>query len=126
MPTLSQMTQIFYLLGIAAIILAGLLVVIAITEKILRRLAGSHISSTDLDSIGRKAVVTQTIRPGRPGKVHYQNASAQDIISEAVSDRVIRRGSKVLITAIDKSFFRVQLLPGESGEQSNRQRQEGK
>ena len=102
MFNLSQMTQILYMILVSVASLAGLLLIITIVERVLRRLARHHVTSTDLDHIGRKATVTQTIRPGRVGKV-----LCSDMIAEATADQVIRRGRDVLITAIDSGRFRV-------------------
>jgi membrane protein implicated in regulation of membrane protease activity len=107
MNNISEITTIFLSIGIAVLALTALLVLILTAERFLRRMARHHVTSTDLDLIGKQAVVTHTIRPNRPGRIYCQNEKNEDCIAEASSDRIIRRGSFVLVTALESGVLRV-------------------
>jgi len=115
MSNLTEITNTLRIIGTALAGLAIVLVILRILEVILRRLARHHVTSTDLDLIGRRAIVMATIRPARPGKIRCQNAAGQDCIAEASSDQLIRRGQEVLISAIESGCLRVVLLGTSTG-----------
>lgn len=118
MNSLTEITSTLRIIGTALAGLAVVLVIIRVSEMILRRLARHHVTSTDLDLIGRRAIVMATIRPTRPGKIRCKNAAGQDCIAEASSDQLIRRGQEVLISAIESGCLRVVLIetsPGAGG-----------
>ncbi len=104
--SVTELTQIFQIIGHSMIILGVLLIGAIIAERILKRLARHHVASTDLDLIGKAAVVTHTIRPDRPGQIYYQNDDGEDYVAEAVSDQIIRRGEDVLIIANEAGQLR--------------------
>ncbi|HAL73507.1 MAG TPA: hypothetical protein DCM45_00265 [Clostridiales bacterium] len=110
MNNLTEITNTFKIIGIALAALAAVLAILRVWEVIMRRLARHHVTSTDLDLIGRRAIVMATIRPKRPGKIRCQNAAGQECIAEASSDQLIRRGQEVLISAIESGCLRVVLL----------------
>lgn len=107
---LTEITAILQTLGIGIVVLAVLLLLIRILEIFMRRLAQRHVDNTDLDIIGRQAVVTATIRPRKPGKVSCKDHNGADLLAEASSDQVLRRGQKVLINAINGRQLRVSPL----------------
>lgn len=115
MNNLTEITNTLRIIGIALAALAVVLLVFRVMEIFLRRLARHHVTSTDLDLIGRQAVVMATIRPARPGKIRCQNASGQECIAEASSDHLVRRGEAVLITAIEGGCLRVVTLETPAG-----------
>lgn len=121
MANLADITNTLRYLSVAAGIMAGLLILVKAAEAVLRLLARHHVTRTDLDLIGREAVVTSTIRPTRPGKIYCQNVSGEDCVADALSDRVIRRGEDVLITAIEETGLRVVLLSARPGGQGDKQ-----
>ena len=114
MSSLTDITMALQIFGISIVSLAGLLLLIRIFERILRRLALHHVTSTDLDLIGKRAVVTSTIRPTRPGKINCRDAAGAECVVEACSDHVIHRGRVVLITAVESGRLRVLPVPGEA------------
>ena len=107
MNNLADITNTLQYIGITLTALAVALLLVRVLEMILRRLARHHVTSTDLDLIGRRAVTTATIRPTRPGKIYCRNAAGQDCIAGACSDHVIRRGQDVLISAVEGGCLRV-------------------
>ena len=115
MNSLTEITSTLRIIGTALALLAIVLVILRASEVILRRLARHHVTSTDLDLIGRRATVVATIRPTRPGKIRCQNAAGQDCFAAASSDQLIRRGQEVLISAIESGCLRVVLLESSPG-----------
>jgi membrane protein implicated in regulation of membrane protease activity len=104
---MAEITLIFQAIGLCIIALAILLVVINVLLVILRRLARRHAANTDLDLIGRRAVVSHTIRPSKPGKILCRTGGGEAVTAEASSDSIIRRGQVVLITSIEGGRLRV-------------------
>lgn len=107
---LTDITEILQTLAIGIAVLALLLLVIRILEIFMRRLAQRHVDNTDLDIIGRQAVVTATIRPRKPGKVSCHDQTGAEFLAEASSDQMLRRGQKVMINAINGHQLRVSPL----------------
>lgn len=107
MNNLDDITTAIQFLGTTIAALVVLLLLFRLLELVLRRLARHHINSTDLDLIGRRAVVTSTIRPSRPGKITCRNTAGTDCVAAACSDHLVRRGQNVLVSAIEGDCLRV-------------------
>jgi membrane protein implicated in regulation of membrane protease activity len=104
---MAEITLIFQAIGLCIIALAVLLAVANSLVFILRRLARRHAANTDLDLIGRRAVVSHTIRPRKPGQILCQTGDGEAVTAEASSDCILRRGQDVLITSIEGGRLRV-------------------
>ncbi len=107
MNNLTDIAMILQNIGIGLAVLAVLIVLIRIAEAVLRHFARRHAANTDLDLIGRRAVVSHTIRPRKAGKIVCTDTDGVEIEAEATSDRSIKHGSPVVITAIDGGKLRV-------------------
>lgn len=110
--TMSEITFFLTLFSIGFAVLALLLLLIKVLLTILRRMARRHVSRTDLDLIGLRAVVTHTIKPRRPGKIRCLTAAGDPLVAAASSDNMIRSGTTVMITAISQGYYHV--LPVDS------------
>jgi hypothetical protein len=92
---------------LAIVILAGILVVLNVVGNLLRQVVRKNVLRDDLDMIGQIAEVTRTIRKGRAGQISCRMGLADPVLVDAVSDRMISKGTKVRITAISHGSFRV-------------------
>jgi hypothetical protein len=92
---------------LAILALAGLLIVLNIAGSLLRQVVRKNVLRDDLDMIGQIAQVTKTIRKGHAGQISCRMGLSDPVFVDAVSDRMISKGSKVRITAISHGSFRV-------------------
>lgn len=115
-----EVTYALQFLGILIVVLLVLLVLVRILVRILRRMAMHRVSLTDQDLIGQEAVVIKTVRSSRPGNIVCE-WQGDKLTGSAVSDRIIRPGQKVLITATDRGVYRVRSI-----EETNRQSSAGR
>lgn len=105
-------------LVLAILFFGGLAAVLAIVNAVLRRLVSIQILRTDRELVGMRAEVVRTIRPNKNGQIRCRTDSAEPLLAEASSDRLIDKGTMVLITAIRKD--RCLVLPVEPAIQVSR------
>ena len=105
------MKSLFFLkfFGFGFAILVILLSCLNLLITLLRRLVRRQVARTDLDLIGQEAVVVKTIRPKKPGQIRCQSPDGSKT-ADAVSNETIRAGSRIMITASERGYFRVRRL----------------
>ena len=104
--SVGEITYFFVIFTLSFIGLAVMLAILEILTLVTRRMLRRQLASTDLDLIGQEALVVKTIRPKKTGQIACRTPEGERI-ADAVSEEMIRRDSKVLITAADKDRFRV-------------------
>jgi membrane-bound ClpP family serine protease len=105
--SLNGLITIMKWIALAILVLSALSILLKILVSIYQNAARRHVWQTDLDLIGKRARVTRTIRPWRPGQVCFREEAKEPVFAEAVCDKMIARGSPVLITAIREGRLRV-------------------
>lgn len=104
--SVGEITSFFVIFALSFIGLAVMLAILKILTLVTRRMLRHQLASTDLDLVGQEALVVKTIRPKKTGQIICRTPEGERI-ADAVSEEMIRRDSKVLITAADKDRFRV-------------------
>ena len=108
--TVGDITTFFLLFALGMIGLALLLGILEILILVTRRMLRHQLAASDLDLVGHEAWVVKTVRPKKKGQIRCQTPMGERL-ADAVSDDMIKQGSRVLITSADKDRFRVRPLP---------------
>ena len=108
--TVGDITTFFLLFTLGMIGLALLLGILEILILVTRRMLRHQLAASDLDLVGHEALVVKTVRPKKTGQIKCQTPTGERL-ADAVSDEMIKQGSRVLITSTDKDRFRVRPIP---------------